>query len=190
MPRSLLYLVFTLLLLGCSEPPQDKVGLKEESASLEDSISEIKASEATIYSSSNSKKIIFNKTGDASEIIIPEEWFDTPAAKKFLFTGKNDYVGNPEMIALGKKRYNMWSCSQCHGPTAGGQVGPGLTGPNFNHKKNTTNHGMFETIWAGTNGGMGAKGFGLMTPDDGIKPDELLKIIAFIRSNGALTGNE
>jgi len=29
-----------------------------------------------------------------------------------------------------------------------------------------------------------------MSPDDGIKPDELLKIIAFIRSNGDLNGND
>jgi tellurite resistance protein len=29
-----------------------------------------------------------------------------------------------------------------------------------------------------------------MTSDDGIKPDELLKIIAFIRSNGKLGGNQ
>jgi cytochrome c-L len=38
---------------------------------------------------------------------------------------------------------------------------------------------------------MGAKGFGLMAPDDGVTVDELLKIIAFVRSNGkGLTGNE
>jgi len=47
---------------------------------------------------------------------------------------------------------------------------------------------MFETVWHGTNGGMGAKGVGLMDPTDpknGITPDELLKIIAWIRSMGA-----
>jgi hypothetical protein len=30
----------------------------------------------------------------------------------------------------------------------------------FKYAKNATNKGMFETIWNGTNGGMGAKGFG------------------------------
>ena len=141
-----------------------------------------------------SKKVLqsieFIKTTDGSDLIIPEAMFDTDAAKEFLATGKNIYVGDAEAIKMGKKRYNLWSCTQCHGPTAKGQVGPGLTGPDFRYPKDATNKGMFETIWAGTNGGMGAKGFGLMTADDGVTPDELLKIIAFIRSNGSITGNE
>jgi len=53
---------------------------------------------------------------------------------------------------------------------------------------------MFETIWSGTNGGMGAKGLGVMDPEDasvGISPDDMLKIIAWIRSmSNGLTGNE
>ena len=56
-----------------------------------------------------------------------------------------------------------------------------------------TNKGMFETVWHGTNGGMGAKGIGLMDPTDpknGITPDELLKVIAWIRSMSSVTGNE
>ena len=137
-----------------------------------------------------SQTIVFVKTTDGSDLIIPEAMFDTDAAKEFLATGKNIYVGDSEAIKMGKKRYNLWSCTQCHGPTAKGQVGPGLTGPDFRYPKDATNKGMFETIWAGTNGGMGAKGFGLMTADDGVTPDELLKIIAFIRSNGSITGNE
>jgi cytochrome c-L len=136
------------------------------------------------------QSIEFIKTTDGSRLIIPEAMFDTDAAKEFLATGKNIYVGDAEAIKMGKKRYNLWSCTQCHGPTAKGQVGPGLTGSDFRYPKDATNKGMFETIWAGTNGGMGAKGFGLMTADDGVTPDELLKIIAFIRSNGSITGNE
>jgi len=131
------------------------------------------------------------KTTDGSEITFPEKALvGTDAEKEFLATGKNIYVGDAEAVKMGKKRYNLWSCTQCHGPTAKGQVGPGLTGPKYNYAKDQTNKGMFETIWAGTNGGMGAKGFGLMTADDGVTPDELLKIIAFIRSNGSITGNE
>jgi cytochrome c-L len=54
---------------------------------------------------------------------------------------------------------------------------------------------MFETIWAGTNGGMGAKGIGLMDatdPKNGVTVDELLKVIAWIRTQGSggVTGNE
>jgi len=110
-----------------------------------------------------------------------------------LATGKNPYIGNAEAIAKGKKVFQLYSCTQCHGPEAKGQVGPGLIGPTFKYPKDATNKGMFETIWHGTNGGMGAKGIGLMDPTDpknGITPDELLKIIAWIRSMGGVTGNE
>ena len=136
-------------------------------------------------------QIKLEKTTDGSEIKFPEKALvGTDAEKEFLATGKNIYVGDAEAIKYGKKRYNLWSCTQCHGPTAKGQVGPGLTGPKYNYAKDQTNKGMFETIWAGTNGGMGAKGFGLMAPEDGVTVDELLKIIAFVRSNGKITGNE
>jgi cytochrome c-L len=139
--------------------------------------------------------IQFVTTQDGSPLKIDAALFDTPAAKEFLATGKNPYVGNEEAVAKGKKTFQLYSCTQCHGPEAKGQVGPGLTGPNYNYPKNATNKGMFETVWHGTNNGMGAKGIGLMVPGDntqGIKPDEVLQIIAWIRSMGTngLTGNE
>ena len=133
------------------------------------------------------------KTTDGSEIKFPEKALvGTDAEKEFLKSGKNIYVGDAEAVKAGKKRYNMWSCTQCHGPTAKGQVGPGLIGPKYNYAKDATNKGMFETIWAGTNGGMGGKGYGVMTADDGMTVDELLKTIAWIRTNGSegITGNE
>ena len=137
--------------------------------------------------------IQFVKTQDGSPLAIDHALFDTAAAKTFLSTGKNPYVGQQDAIAEGKKIFQLYSCTQCHGPDAGGQVGPALTGPNFNYPKDATNKGMFETVWNGTNGGMGAKGKGLMDPSEaknGITPDELLKVIAWIRSHGSLTGNE
>jgi cytochrome c-L len=136
----------------------------------------------------------FVSTQDGSALSIKADLFDTPEAKKFLETGKNPYVGNEEAVKRGKKIFGLYSCTQCHGPEAKGQVGPGLTGPNYRYAKNATNKGMFETIWNGTNGGMGAKGLGLMNPNDptdGLKPDEILKVEAWIRSmNPSLTGNE
>lgn len=136
--------------------------------------------------------VTFSATQDGSTINIDKEWFDTPAAKEFLATGKNPYIGNEEAIKAGKKKFNLYSCVACHGGHGEGAVGPGLIGANFRYAKNATNKGMFETIWHGTNGGMGAKGYGLMAPDDGFKPDELLKVIAYIRSNSVVkaTGNE
>ena len=139
------------------------------------------------------KAIEFLATQDDKPFVIDVKLFDTPAAKEFLATGKNPYVGNAEAIAKGKKIFQLYSCTQCHGPEAKGQVGPGLTGPTFKYPKDATNKGMFETIWHGTNGGMGAKGIGLMVPGDntqGIKPDEVLQVIAWVRSMGSVNGNE
>lgn len=144
--------------------------------------------------SSGGPMIAFVKTQDGSPLEIKAELFDTPAAKAFSTTGKNTYIGKPEAIAQGKKLFQMYSCTQCHGGDAQGQTGPSLHGPDFHYAKNATNKGMFETIWNGTNAGMGAKGKGLMDPSDpanGLKPDEILQIQAWIRShNEKLTGNE
>ena len=142
-----------------------------------------------------SNAVKFIATQDDTPFVIETALFDTPAAKEFLATGKNLYIGNTEAIAKGKKVFGMYSCTQCHGPEAKGQVGPGLVGPTFKYPKDATNKGMFETVWHGTNGGMGAKGIGLMDatdPKNGITPDELLKVIAWIRTHGSegLTGNE
>lgn len=127
----------------------------------------------------------FVDTKDAKPLGIKPELFDTPQAKKFQETGENPYNGNKEASARGKKLFQLYSCTQCHGGNAQGQTGPALTGPNYHYAKNTTDKGMFETIWAGTNGGMGAKGKGLMDPTDpnnGMTPDEILKVIAWVRS--------
>jgi cytochrome c-L len=143
--------------------------------------------------SSEGKMIAFVTTQDSSPLAIKAELFDTPAAKEFMTTGKNPYIGNAEAVEKGKKLFQLYSCTQCHGPDAKGQVGPGLIGPDYRYPKDATNKGMFETAWHGTNGGMGAKGKGLMDPTDpsnGLTPDELLKIIAWIRSHGGVTGNE
>jgi cytochrome c-L len=139
-------------------------------------------------SAASGKSIEFVDTQEGKPLVIDAALFDTPAAKEFLATGNNPYIGNEEAIAKGKKVFQLYSCTQCHGPEAKGQVGPGLTGPNYKYPKNATDKGMFETVWHGTNGGMGAKGVGLMDPTDpknGITPDELLKIIAWVRSMGA-----
>jgi cytochrome c-L len=144
-------------------------------------------------SSGGGEMIKFVTTQDSQALVIKAEFFDTPAAKEFMTTGKNPYIGNTDAIAKGKKVFGLYSCTQCHGPEAGGQVGPGLVGPTFRYPKDATNKGMFETIWHGTNGGMGAKGKGLMDPTDatnGITVDEALQVIAWIRSHGGVTGNE
>jgi len=149
--------------------------------------------DAASSSASATETIKFVTTQDGSPLEIKPELFTTPAAKEFLTSGKNPYIGNAEAIAKGKKVFQLYSCTQCHGPEGGGQVGPSLHGPDFRYPKDATNKGMFETVWHGTNGGMGAKGIGLMDPSDpanGITTDELLQVIAWIRSHGTVTGNE
>ena len=180
-----LVLIFICVIQSCSKE-DSSIPVGAQNYSLAQTFTEESVSTQTV---TNIKLV---KTTDGSEIKFPEKALaGTDAEKEFLKSGKNIYVGNAEAIATGKKRYNMWSCTQCHGPTAKGQVGPGLTGPKYNYAKDATNKGMFETIWAGTNGGMGGKGYGIMAADDGTTVDELLKIIAFVRSNSKdLTGNE
>jgi cytochrome c-L len=51
------------------------------------------------------KAIAFETTQDSKPLIIDAKLFDTPAAKEFLATGKNAYIGNEEAIAKGKKKY-------------------------------------------------------------------------------------
>jgi cytochrome c-L len=146
-----------------------------------------------IFSLIAEEDIKFIKTTDGTEFKVSgEQLKGTEAEAEFFKTGKIIYVGDAEAIKRGKKRFAYWSCTQCHGPTAKGQVAPGIVGPTFKYPKNATNKGMFETIWYGTNGGMGGKGYGIMAEEDGLKVDELLKIIAWVRTNGpeGVTGNE
>lgn len=127
----------------------------------------------------------FSSTVDGKALNIPDDMFNTPAAKEFLTTGKNPYMGNADGVKAGKKVYQLYSCAQCHGPIGNGQVGPNLRDDTFNYAKNATDKGMFETIWGGSAGGMGAKGKGLMLEDDptqGLTPDEVLKVSAFLRT--------
>jgi cytochrome c-L len=112
---------------------------------------------------------------------------DSEQAKTFVRTGQNPYIGNAQAIQQGQKLYHLYSCGQCHGHQAQGQTASGLIGPRFNHAKSATDKGMFEIIHAGTNGGMSPKGRGLMDPSDpnnGLSADEILKVIAWVRSQG------
>ncbi len=134
------------------------------------------------------QSFVDTKTGQAMKI--DAGLFNTKQSKKFLSAGENPYNGNAQAIASGKKHYQTYSCAQCHGAQAQGQTAAGLTGVRFNHSKSATDKGMFEIIWAGTNDGMSGKGKGVMDPSNhsnGLSPDETLKVIAWIRSQGGST---
>ena len=188
---SLVLALMLATLVGCNQSGTSTTAAPAAGASTADAPAADKAAAAP---AATGAAISLVATQDDKPLVIDAALFDTPAAKEFLVTGKNPYIGNADAVAAGKKVFGMYSCTQCHGPEAKGQVGPGLIGPTFHYPKNATNKGMFETVWHGTNGGMGAKGIGLMDPTDaknGITPDELLKVIAWVRSMGTgLTGNE
>lgn len=142
---------------------------------------------ALAFNVAHADTLKFVDTQSGSPLVIAPELFNTPAAKEFLQTGKNIYLGDASAIAKGKKTFQLYSCTECHGGDAQGQTGPSLHGPDFHYAKDSTDKGMFETIWHGTNGGMGAKGIGLMDPTDatnGLTPDDILQVIAWIRKEG------
>lgn len=106
------------------------------------------------------KPVQFANTKDGKPLQIKPEYFDTEQSRKFLESGKNPHIGDKAAIDRGKKVFQLYSCTQCRGGSTQDQTGPGLTGPNFKYAKNTTD------------------------PNNGMSPDEILKLIAWVRSQG------
>jgi cytochrome c-L len=124
-------------------------------------------------------------TKDGSPLPIKETPEDTPEAKEFLETCINPYTKrfavDKEAAKAGKKKFGLYSCTQCHGPNAGGQVGPSITDDRWQYAKHVTDKGLFETISGGSNGGMFAWHQQLGNPDNP-STDDILKIIGWLRS--------
>lgn len=100
----------------------------------------------------------------------------TPAAKKFLETGKNPYNGNAQALKKGEQVY-LGACSGCHGHHAEGKLGPGLADDYWTYPKNETDAGLFATIYAGAQAMMG--------PQEGFMSiDEMLLSMARVRHLG------
>lgn len=75
-------------------------------------------SSAESKSGSDAKMMEFVTTQDGKPLEIKPELFDTPAAKEFMSTGKNTYVGNQEAAERGKKLFHIflhamswWRCA-------------------------------------------------------------------------------
>lgn len=114
-------------------------------------------------------------TGEELKIMeeAPAEGRDTPAVKRFLEDGTNLYIENKGCLPKGEEAY-LVACSGCHGHVGEGKVGPGLNDNYWTYPKNTTDKGLFETIFGGAQGMMGPHGSHLQL-------DETLKLIAWIR---------
>lgn len=113
-------------------------------------------------------------TGEALDLAeAPEEGRDTEAVKEFLATGVNLYIEEKRCLPKGEEAY-LVACSGCHGHLGEGKVGPGLNDSYWTYPKNTSDKGLFETIFGGAQGMMGPHGSHLTL-------DEQLLLIAWIR---------
>lgn len=111
---------------------------------------------------------------------------DTPEAKEFLKTCINPYTKmyaeNPDLAKEGKKKFGYWSCTQCHGPNGGGQVGPSIIDDRWQYSKHVTDKGMFETIAHGSDMGMQAWHQQTSGNPELLPTDDILKIIGWLRT--------
>lgn len=125
-------------------------------------------------------------TKDGSPLAIKPTDTDTPQAKEFLETCVNPYTkvyaADAEAAKAGKKKFGYYSCTQCHGPVGGGQVGPSIIDDRWQYAKHVTDKGMFETIAGGSNGGMFAWHQQVSGNPELVPTDDILKIIGFLRT--------
>ena len=122
-------------------------------------------------------EIVFRHALDNSLLAVkprPDE-VETEAVKEFKATGKNIYVGQEQALAEGRKLYQT-HCQTCHLPDGSGRMGPSLIGDKWVRERAATDVGMFEIIYGGSSGAM--QSFARR----GLTQDEMLRIIAYVRS--------
>jgi cytochrome c-L len=100
---------------------------------------------------------------------------ETPAVKNFKATGVNEYRGDADAIAEGKKLYTA-NCIVCHGADGTGKMGPTLVGKDVVYPQALTDPGMFSIVYGGASGAM--QSFARR----GMQQEQMLKIIAYVRS--------
>lgn len=112
-------------------------------------------------------------TGDVIDLSVGnQENRDLPAVKSFLATGINPYIEVKNCLPKGQELF-LVACSGCHGHVGEGKIGPGLNDNYWTYPKNTTDKGLFETIWGGARSQMG--------PHSDLQINEILLLMAWIR---------
>ncbi len=100
---------------------------------------------------------------------------ETPVLKEFKVTGNNQYRGDTKAVKDGKELYETW-CQACHNADGSGRMGPALIGKDFSYPQTASDPGMFAIIYGGAKGAM--QPFSARE----VTQDEMLKIIAFVRT--------
>ncbi len=122
-------------------------------------------------------KVVFKHPFDGAPVDVklkPGE-VETPALERFKADGTNVYRDDPAALADGKKLYNE-NCQVCHNTDGSGKMGPSLIGGNFIYPQTADDVGMFAIIYAGASGAMQS------FASRGMAQDDMLKIIAYVRS--------
>ena len=89
---------------------------------------------------------------------------------------KNPYTGDAQAIEEGHQLFLDSGCYACHGHHAEGGMGPSLTGAGNRWIYKPTDTTLFRTI------SNGREGTNMAPWKDTLSPDQIWKIIAFIRS--------
>jgi len=87
---------------------------------------------------------------------------------------KNPYTGDAAAIEQGRKLWRKTGCYSCHGGVAEGGVGPSLIDDEWVYKP--TDKTLFKTI------ADGRKGTVMVGWSKELNPDEIWKVVAYIRS--------
>ena len=100
---------------------------------------------------------------------------ETEAVKSFKETGRNPYAGDQQALAEGKRLYQV-NCQACHLPDGSGRIGSTLVADTWKYARAATDVGMFEILYGGASGAM--QSFARR----GMTQDQMLKVIAYVRS--------
>ena len=130
-----------------------------------------------LESGAMAEPIVFRHVLDNSPLEVkprPNE-VETEAVKSFKETGKNPYLGDEQALAEGKKLYRV-ECQACHLPDGARRIGPTLIADSWKYERAATDVGMFEILYGGASGAM--QSFARR----GMTQDQMLKVIAYVRS--------